>query len=247
MENNNTLNSLPALLQKLCDEKGKTIRQVALDAGIGESTLYRFAQGQSGLQNHTAKALNHYFETDAFQPCVYRNGNLIASTSKPKKCTAANLYNVGDVVKNLHDRTFKSIIKVKFDKEKQTWIYLLAGEQDYIEEQHLKGVKVPKINFPQPEPQPKTIFTEILERAAEKLEERAVSVSEPELEPELEEPKEEIPVFEEVQPEPVVEETQEPEPEVKAAPVNNHNKDTIVEDKLKKVILSIVEQLLCLL
>jgi hypothetical protein len=239
MENNN-LNSLPFLLQKLCDEKGKNVRQVALSAGIGESTLYRFAQGQSGLQNHTAKALNHYFETDAFQQCIYRDGNLIASTSKPKKCTAANLYNVGDVVKNLHDKMIKSIIKVKFDKEKQSWMYLLAGEQDYVEEQHLKSVKVHKINSPQPEPQPKTIFTEIIERAAEKLEEVPVS------EPELEKPKEETPILE---PEPILEskETQEPEPEVKIVPVNNHSRATPVEDKLKKVILSIVEQLLCLL
>lgn len=230
--NNNTLNSLPFLLQKLCDEKGKTIRQVALSSDIGESTLYRFVQGQSGLQNHTARALNHYFETDAFQPCIYRNGNLIASTSKPKKCTAANLYNVGDVVKNLHDRMIKSIIKVKFNKEKQCWEYLLVGEQDYIEEQHLKGVKVPKITE-QPAP-PKTIVTEIIERAAEKLEERDIS------EPELEEPKEETPVLE-------PEQTQEPELEVEVVPVNNHNKAAAVEDKLKKVILSIVEQLLCLL
>lgn len=220
MENNNTLNSLPALLQKLCDEKGKTIRQVALDAGIGESTLYRFSYGQSGLHYHTAKALNHYFETDAFQTCIFKDGNLILSTSKPKKHSKANLYNVGDVVKNLHDRMIKSIIKVKFDKEKQTWVYLLAGEQDYIEEQYLKEVKAPKINFHQPEPQPKTIITEILERAAEQLEE-----------PQLESEK-----------------TQEPEVEV--VPVNNHNRAAAVEDRskdLKKIILAIVEQLLCLL
>lgn len=230
MENNNTLNSLPALLQKLCDEKGQSIRQVALAADIGESTLYRFSYGQSGLHYHTAKALNHYFETTAFQPCIFKDGNLIPSTSKPKKHSKANLYNVGDVVKNLHDRMIKSIIKVKFDKEKQTWIYLLAGEQDYVEEQYLKGVKAPKINFHQPEPQPKTIITEILERAAENLEESNISVSESE-EPELERPE--------------LEETQEPEVEV--VPVNNHNKAAAVEDRLKKVILSIVEQLLCLL
>lgn len=229
MENNNNLNSLPFLLQKLCDEHHKTVRQVAIAAEVGESTLYRFVQGQSGLQSHTAKALNHYFEVDAFQQCIYKDGNLIKTTAKPKKYNKANLYNVGDVVKNLHDRMIKSIIKVKFNKEKQCWEYLLVGEQEYIEEQYLKGVRAPKINHPQPEPQPKTIVTEILERAAEKLEEP------------ISEPEEEAPVLEPEQP-------QEPEPEV--VPVNNHSRAASVEDKskeLKRIILSIVEQLLCLL
>lgn len=230
MENNNTLNSLPALLQKLCDEKHKTIRQVALDAGIGESTLYRFAQGQSGLHSHTAYALNHYFEVASFKQCIFKDGNLIISTAKPKNYNRANQFNVGDVVKNLHDRMIKSIIKVKFNKEKQCWEYLLVGEQEYIEEQYLKGIRAPKINLPQPEPQPKTIITEILERAAEKLEEP-----------------EETPVL---KPEPEVEQTQELEPEVEVVPVNNNNETPAAEDKsqdLKKIILSIVEQLLCLL
>lgn len=236
MENNNTLNSLPSLLQKLCDEKGQSIRQVALAADIGESTLYRFSYGQSGLHHHTAKALNHYFETTAFQPCIFKDGNLIPSTSKPKKHSRANLYNVGDVVKNLNDRMIKSIIKVKFDKEKQCWEYLLVGEQDYIEEQYLKSVKVPKITE-QPA-QPKTIVTEILEHAAEKLEEDNAPVEEEE---------NKTSITTEPESEPAVEKTPVLEPEVEVAPVNNQNRATPVEDRLKRVILSIVEQLLCLL
>ncbi len=219
---NKRVDMIPDLLAKLIDEikekTGKNLTTIAEESGVGCASFYRIVNRESGIQPKNAVKLNQYFETTLFSPYQIRDGQLIYFENNYKTNRSANKFQVGQVVKNLFNKKLESIIKIKFNKDIQDWQYLLAGENEYIEEQFLKELKKPLM-------------------PPHKLKPEEPVVEKPVIVP-TETPKEEITV------EPKVELIKKIK-EIENTTPTTITKDN--KEELKSIILSVVEKLLCLL
>lgn len=233
---NKKVDILPDLLAKLVDEKmqqGYSITSLEKASGISQHTFRRCINKENGLQYGTAIKLNQFFETTLFSPYQIKpNGEPTYIEQNWRINKSANKFDVGTVVKNLFNKKLETITKVRFNKNLQEWEYLLAGENQYIEEQFIKSLdKQPTFMPPHKlklEKQPTVIPTEKTKTVdiAE-----TPKPAEPKETPKAEEPK--VVLIQKIK---EIENTM---------PANIAPKDN--KEELKSIILSVVEKLLCLL
>lgn len=140
------INNLPELLADLIKKSGKTRQEIQKDTNLSNSTLTRLCSRTHGMQKHTAKVLNDYFEVPYFINYQIKNGVCVHSNII-KLNKQANKFNPGDNVLNLFNKNIFIITDIVFNKSKQEWMYKYHNE--WIEEFYLKEINLeePKITL----------------------------------------------------------------------------------------------------
>ena len=233
---NKNVGMIPDLLAKLIDEKQMSLAQLEKVSGISQHTFKRCVNRENGLQYGTAIKLNQFFETTLFSPYQIKpNGELTYIEQSWRINKAANKFSVGTVVKNLFNKKLETITKVRFNKQIQEWEYLLAGENQYIEEQFIKSLDKQPMFMPphkiKPKEEPKVEKVEIKLEPDKETKERIANDPIRSVIKECEEPKTEL-----------IKKIKEIE---NTMPANIAPKDN--KEELKHIILTVVERLLCLL